>query len=143
MKLPKEIQGDNKIRDFDICKLYIDGLSPEQIKDKRKSNLTIRRIQQILSKNANFVNERVGWDKTKRLHRLQQIAEKLPDKLSQKKDILNVLEQIRKEMEGDKPQVEQHIHFTNFRSFIEDAYGRKNNNSPKSRESQEDTNRLA
>jgi len=41
---------------------------------------------------------------------LQKIAENAGIQLSPKKDILNVLEQMRKELEGDKPLVDNSTH---------------------------------
>lgn len=108
MKLPQEIKGRHRIRDLKICQLYIDGLIPREIAEnfrKRNKIITERRIAQIVYENKSFINPRIGWDKTKRLHRLQRIANKQPDLLSPSKDILTVLEQIRKEIEGDKPLV--------------------------------------
>ena len=35
MQLPKGIVSANKIRDYHICRLYLDGLLPEEIKSER------------------------------------------------------------------------------------------------------------
>lgn len=114
MLLPKEIKGKNKIRDLKICELYLSGLVPLEIYDvyaKRHRPISLRRIQQIIYDNSSFVNPRVAWPKTKRLHRLQRIASKLPDKLAHTKDVLNVMEEIRKEIDGDAPLIDQSTHY--------------------------------
>lgn len=114
MLIPKEIKGKNKIRDFKICELYLSGMVPLEIYDvyaRRKVTLSLRRIQQIISENAPFINPRIGWNKSKRLHRLQRIADKMPDKLANSKDVLNVIEEIRKEIDGETPLVDQSTHY--------------------------------
>lgn len=124
MKIPREIKGKNKVRDFCICLEYIDGKTPEEIKYLRKLRLSVRRIQQILYENSDFVNSRIGWSKSKRLHTLQRIAERSGLGLSDKKDILNVLEQMRKEIDGDKPLVDnsKHYHQTFIQSLHKSAH---------------------
>ena len=114
MLLPVEIKGKNRIRDFKICELYLAGMTPIEIFDtlrQRQRPLSLRRIQSILSDNTVFINPLIGWNKTKRLHKLQRIAEKLPDRLSPSKDILNVIEQIRTEIDGEAPLVDQSTHY--------------------------------
>lgn len=109
MLLPQElklIKGiKNKKRDLLICLDYIDGLNPEEIREKRKITLSERRIFYILSNNMEFINPRMAWDKSKRLHRLQRIAKNLPDTITKSKDILDVLKEIREEIEGDKSKL--------------------------------------
>lgn len=111
MKMPAEIKGKNRLRDLRICDLYIHGLSPNEIYDVyriSKQPLTLRRIHQIIYTNAAFVNPKIGWTKSKRLHRLQRVAEKQSDHLSNRKDILDVIESIRVEVEGPKSGVTIH-----------------------------------
>ena len=91
MKIPEEIKGKNRLRDTMICLDYAYGKSSEEIKKDRKLLITVRRIDQVLYENRDFVNSRVGWSKSKRLHMLQRIAEKQGIKLSEKKDILKKL----------------------------------------------------
>lgn len=114
MKIPNQIRGINKIRDFNICQLYLSGMTPLEIWDvyaKRHRPLSLRRIQRIISDNSEFINPRVAWPKTKRLHRLQRIADKMPDKLTHNKDVLNVMEEIRKEIDGETPLIDQSTHY--------------------------------
>lgn len=114
MLIPKEIKGKNKIRDLKICELYLSGMNALEIYDtfrNRSRPLTLRRIHQIISANSDFITPRIGWSKAKRIHRLQRIAEKMPDKLASSKDVLNVIEEIRKEIDGDTPLVDQSTHY--------------------------------
>ena len=99
MKLPQEIKSKHRIRDFKICQLYIDGLRPQQIKTfGRKFKISVRRIEQILYENAAYVNPRVPWSKTKRIHTIQ----KWIGKKKSKRDPADLIEQLRKEAEGDR-----------------------------------------
>lgn len=114
MKLPQEIKGRNRIRDFKICELYLAGMNALEIWEtfrNRRQPLTLRRIHQIISTNQSFISPRMAWPKTKRLHRLQRIADKMPDKLSHTKDVLNVMEEIRKEIDGEAPLIDQSTHY--------------------------------
>lgn len=113
MKLPSEIVGKNKIRDFAICRDYIDGLTPQQIilKNARTMKLGLRRCQRIISNNCVFIEKHIGWDKTKRIHILQAVAKKEIQKggwLKQNRDIVDVVAEIREEMEGHKPKEFKH-----------------------------------
>jgi len=129
MKIPKEIIGKNKLRDLDICRLYIEGLTAEEIKSKRKLTIGIRAIQHIISKNAAFVNPRVAWPKTKRIHNLQRIAQRYQERaLSDKKDYLDVSKELRAEIEGDKAIVDasQHTHYT-IHQLTKEVHGQRIN----------------
>lgn len=105
MKIHKQIVGRNKIRDLLICDFFASGLSATEIMqemERRNKPMTLRRCHQILSTNKSFLNDNVVWPKYKRVQRLQRIADKTSDKISKRKDILDVMEQLRKEIEGDK-----------------------------------------
>lgn len=128
MKLPEGIVGKNKIRDMAICKDYIDGLLPKEIvlKYARTHKISLRRVQQILYENRDFVFKHLGWDKTKRLHVLQRLAEKEIQSgslLKPNKDILDILEQIRIEVDGSKGGIKVKIdnsnHTTNVYSIAD------------------------
>jgi len=114
MKVYKQIVGKNKLRDLDICLLYIRGKTADEIVEERNLKLTARRVEQIIYDNAAFVNPRVAWPKSKRIMYLQRLAERTKDKISDKRDYLDVAEQLRKEIEGDKPLIDQsnHKHIT-------------------------------
>ena len=117
MKISKDIQGKNRLRDHFICELYIKGTMPEEIQKILSTStrpIKVSRIYKVISANAKYINPKMGWDKTKRLHRLQRLADLNQDKLSPRKDTIDIMEQIRKEMEGDKPLVDlsKHEHIT-------------------------------
>jgi hypothetical protein len=107
MKLP-DIKGRKKIRDFRICRMYMQGSMLEDI--ARTFNITIRRISAIIYNNRNILVADATYEKAQRIHWLKrQIAK---DKET-KKDTAELIEQLRKEIEGDKPLVDvsQHKHF--------------------------------
>jgi len=112
MILPKEIAGKNRIRDFQICGDYIDGLSTLKLADIY--GLTRQRISTIIKNNTQFVLNNGTWSKAKRIIMLQRLHKKTGLHLASTKDSINILEQIRKEVEGDKPLIKQesHYHFT-------------------------------
>ena len=113
MKIPKEIIGKNRIRDFDICRRYIDGQTPQEIRDERTPHLTLRRVQKIIYDNAKFINPRIGWHKSRRIHNLQRLAEANKDNAGRGKGYLDINAELRKEIEGDKPLIDnsKHEHF--------------------------------
>jgi hypothetical protein len=110
MKLPEKIKGRNKIRDAKIVVGYKkEGLHYSELAEKFK--LTERRILQILSTNHSFIKRDKEWEKEKRIALLNQWVKKNPET---KKDTAEILELLRKEIEGDKPEVlvENHQHIT-------------------------------
>lgn len=105
-----EILGDNKERDKIICDDYIDGFFAQEIHDKwlvrhpeDKLDIVVSRINQIIKRNSNYIDKRIAWSKAKRVHLLQRFVEDNP---KTRKDPVDVLEQIRKEVEGDVPLID-------------------------------------
>lgn len=97
MKLPEKIKGRNRVRDCAIVlhfKCY--GLSYCQLAENFK--LTERRILQILSVNHAFIKRDKEWEKEKRINRLTQ---RLNDSPPTKRDELDILAELRKEIDGD------------------------------------------
>jgi len=109
MKLPEEIQGKNRIRDFNICRLYIEGKTPPEIVEQGKLKITVRRVNQILYDHADFLNSRIAWPKSRRIHYLQKWIGERP---KSRKDAADLMEQLRKELEGDRPLIDQSEHKT-------------------------------
>lgn len=130
MKIPQEIKSNHKIRDYDICLLYSEGYLPHEIKDLRKSSLTVRRIQQIVYENRDFIKSNKEWEKTKQVARVKKQIRIAKDS---KKDVADLEELLRKILDGDKPvfKQEQHLHITNIKQVIENA----NNGSDRTTES--------
>ena len=112
----KEIVGKNKLRDLVICLEYISGKMPSEIIATRNLGLTIRRVEQIVFANASFVNPRIAWPKSRRVHLRQWLIEKKLSGVDQfsSKDVVEQLNSLRDEIEGDKPLVDQsqHTHYT-------------------------------
>lgn len=101
MKLPKEIIGRNKIRDAAIVLAFKrEGLEYLQIAERFK--LTERRILQILSLNHAFIKRDKEWEKEKRISRLEKWIKNSP---KTQKDPVDLQSELRKEIEGDKPNV--------------------------------------
>lgn len=98
MKLPEKIKGKNKIRDAAIVNDFkFFDLDFLELSEKYK--LTERRIQQILATNHAFIKRDKDWEKEKRINRLQR---RLKTAKPTTKDELEILAEIRKELEGDK-----------------------------------------
>ena len=116
MKVPNII-GKNKIRDVQICKMYVaDNKSATDIASTFKISAT--RVYKILYNNREFVKADNNWEKIKRIHWLKkQVGNR-----QSKKDPADLLEQIRKEIEGDKPLIDQshHTHITKVELKISD-----------------------
>ena len=123
MKLPETIKGFNKIRDLEICRLCIDeGVSEVEI--AAKVSLTQRRIRQILRTNKIFLKVDREFEKAKRINLIRAAIKNSKEST---KDRADLIEQLRKEIEGDKPLIDlsQHQHFT-----IEIKTDDKNDRSP-------------
>lgn len=112
MRLPTEIKGKNRLRDFTICLDYINGYTSAEIKVKRNFKITIRRIDQILYTCSNFLNPRVAWPKSKRIHKRQKLIDNSEQKT--KKDIVDQLNDLTREIEGNSPLIDnsKHNHYT-------------------------------
>lgn len=139
MKIPKEIVTRNKIRDFQICRLYVyNHLTMEEIGSR--FGISGSRVQQLIYKNRHLLNLDKDYEKAKRVNWLQRQIKKRSDS---KKDSADLVEQLRREIEGDKPTIDQsrHIHITSFNEFINDAY-RGNGKANSIRDGAEDTSRL-
>ena len=101
MKLPEKIRGIHKIRDFQICRLWLEeGVSTDDIGEK--VCLTERRVRQILRTNKVFLKVDKPFEKSKRIHLLRAaIKESKPSA----KDRADLIEQLRREIEGEKPLI--------------------------------------
>jgi len=123
MKIPSQIKSKHIIRDFDICRLYVEGYSSFEIKTLRKLDISVRRIEQIVYENKDFVKTNKEWHKTKRVQKLErQLRLKEKNKEESRKDVTDILDQLRREIEGDKPIIDQsqHTHYTKVEVVIDD-----------------------
>ena len=119
MKLPDKIKGIHKIRDFQICRLWLqDACTTEEIAEK--VGLTERRIRQILRTNSIFLRVDKDFEKAKRIHILQAA---IKNSQPSKKDRADLVEQLRREIEGDKPLIDKSI---NIKITKEEAIDRTN-----------------
>lgn len=99
MKIPEKIKGRNRVRDGAIVVCFKrKNMDFPEIAEK--FGLTERRIQQILSTNHAFVKRDKEWEREKRINILNRLIEK--KKESTTKDIAELLEFQRKEIDGDE-----------------------------------------
>lgn len=122
MKLPEKIKGRNRIRDGAIVLLFKrDNLDFSELSEK--FNLTERRIMQILSTNHAFIRRDPEWEKEKRINRLNRWLKKDGKLRDSNKDPVEIQDFIRKEIEGDKPLIDQSVH--NHYTLIQKLHERK------------------
>ena len=98
MKLPEKIKGKNRIRDGAIV-LHFKRDSVDIPELSARFELSERRIWEILAKNHAFIKRDKEWEKEKRINRL---ARRLKTVKPSEKDELDILAELRKELEGDK-----------------------------------------
>lgn len=99
MKLPDKIKGRNRIRDAAIV-LEFKRTRPTYDILAKKFNLTEMRISQILRTNHAFIPIDKEWEKEKRITKLERWLDD-PKNKDTRKDPVDILEQLRKEIEGD------------------------------------------
>jgi len=112
MLLPEKIKGCHKIRDGAIVLFFKrDSLDFFELAEKFK--LTERRIRQILETNHAFIKRDKVWEKEKRINRIERLIKEKGNTTT--KDVVDLLVELRKEIEGDAPLVDNstHLHFTN------------------------------
>ena len=119
----EDIITENKERDYQIIQDWLDGIPVDGMEDSiaNKNQISATRVYAIIKENKSIINVDRDEKKNKRIARLERIARTTSDKINPTKDILNVLEQLRKEIEGDKPLIEQHTHITKDYRFLRDS----------------------
>lgn len=114
MKLPIEIKSRHKIRDAAILHLFLtENLTLNELGSR--FNLTGSRCQQILYDNKHLISWEKNYEKAVRINALKRMHQKYESVLG-KKSSIDILEQIRKEIEGDKPLIDNSIH--NYKTFV-------------------------
>lgn len=109
MKIPA-LTGRNKIRDAKICALYADdNMTTEKIGELFK--ITPRRVRAILYHNREYLKLDKDWEKTKRIHKLKRLISKANPS---RKDVADLLEQLRVEIEGNKVEHTGKVEHTHF-----------------------------
>ena len=110
MKIPKEIKTKHKVRDCAILQLYLrDNLTQKEIGSR--FGITGSRVEQILSANSHLISWNQNKEKAVRINALKRLYQKHPESIGNK-CTLDVLEQLRKEIDGDKPLIDQSTHIT-------------------------------
>lgn len=98
----KDIKTNNPERDLFICQAYIEGIEVPVLAEENQ--VTERRIYQILRKHSDFTQVNQSYEKAKRVHLLQR---EIKRKKESKKDLADLLQQLKGELEGDKPLIDQ------------------------------------
>ena len=100
MKLPVAIKSRHKIRDSKILSLYRSGETMESI--AAKFGFTRSRIGQIIYENSHLLELDLKFERAKRINAFIRLHSKLEGVISKGRDEIDILEQLRKEVEGDK-----------------------------------------
>lgn len=109
-----------KERNEALCQEWMDWHDSEEPQSEKvadfilrltlKYDITKAYVYQILKKNSHILLNDKNWRKLKRIFRLYRLASK---KEESSKDVLDLLEQLRKEDEGDKSLIDNSKHITN------------------------------
>lgn len=91
MLRPEDIKSEHPERDAEICNLYMEGFTPEEIKQMRKLQIDARRVQQIVYENKDTINSIKGFETIKQIARLKRQIRKRPDSAKDVIDIEKVL----------------------------------------------------
>jgi len=102
MRIPKEIKTRNKIRDYRICRMYLDeNMVPEEI--GRHIGLSERQVSRILYKNRSVLEVDRNWEEIKQVQRIKRQIIKKGDS---KKDVLDLEKQLHDILVGGKLKIE-------------------------------------
>lgn len=98
MKIPEKIAGQNKVRDAKIILLYASGQqSMSQIANRY--GITQQRVQAIIYRNRALLVYDQAFEKTKRVAHLNRLLKKHDNRMG-KKTTLDIIDQLRSEVEG-------------------------------------------
>ena len=107
MNISKEIIGDNKERDYEICRLYCEGKNSDEIVEIGRYDISPRRVRAILYNNVAYLNKYLPWPKTRRIQKRQRFIENSPQT---KKDVVDQLNDLQREIEGEKSLIDMSVH---------------------------------
>jgi predicted DNA-binding protein YlxM (UPF0122 family) len=83
MKIPKDVKGNNKIRDSKICSLYAtDAWTMEDI--AKRFNITQQRVNQIIYKNRHLLNIDKNYENVQQINRIKWRIAKQKEKATTK-----------------------------------------------------------
>lgn len=99
MKLPTEVKTRHKIRDLEIIKMYSQGKTQEEI--GFRFSISGTRVHQLLYANLHLLELNKNFEKIKRINRFRRLHSQVEGVLNKDRDEIDVLEQLRKEVEGD------------------------------------------
>lgn len=136
MKIPHKIIGIHKLRDAAICLEFerlINDSDYTMIKDIQKAvaekfKLSERRILQIVRANHAYIPMDKEWEKRKRINLLKNEIKK-KEKEGSKKDLADLLDQLRVETEGNKLEHSGKIDTGEVKIVIISNEGNKGNSS--------------
>ena len=75
----------------------------------QKLGITASRVQQIVYENREVIKLETDYEKLKRVAHLKRLLSVYPSEIG-KKSTIDILEQLRKELEGDKSLIDQSQH---------------------------------
>lgn len=118
--MPKNMTKEELVnRNKEICQKYMDWYDQDMFKTEFVKDLMGRltleydlsqvTIYQVLKDNHQLIEFHKGWEKHKRITELKRLR---ADKTKSNKDVVDILDQERKEIEGDKPLVDQSSYHT-------------------------------
>ena len=137
MKIPKDIVGRNKHRDLKILLDWAEGLMTFDGLAV-KYELTQRRITQILMANHAYVKIDKDWEKKQRIHYIKSKIVTAPDTEANK---LTLQQELRTEIEGDKPLIKQESHY-HFTTVVEELHATATGNNDTAGKSTRDISSL-
>ena len=95
-----EVSTRDQERDAEILNLYqYEHKTLDEI--GKRFQMTKQSVSYIVCKNKHLLKIDADFEKVKRINRLQRIFDNCGDNLSPKKDVLNVITELRHEIEGE------------------------------------------
>ena len=134
MKIPARIdptlpeEKRLEIRNKEICNKWLDWYDQDMFKTEQSRDLmarltkeyglTLVTIYQVLKSNQDLIQFHKGWEKIKRITELKRLR---ANKINSNKDIVDILDRERIEIEGEKPLIDnsKHLYLTSIKQFIE------------------------
>ena len=110
MKIPTQIVTRHKVRDAKILQLYAsEGASFEKL--GKLFGISATRIGQIVYKNRHLLVINKEFEKQRRITHLKRLLKNNEDNVG-KKDAIDILNQLRIEVEGNKVEHSGEVNFT-------------------------------
>lgn len=101
MKLPKDVKTRHKIRDAKIILLYAQSKTMAEIGER--FGISAQRVERIINSNKELLSIDRKYEKFKRINYLKrQLVDENGKEIPSKVDRSIIIEQLRKEFEGDE-----------------------------------------